>query len=255
MIRFLQRSIKAIAARWGVVMFKRSTGLYLPEEDMPRVVYRLCGKTNPLIVDGGAHQGGFVRAIRRVSPSARFICFEPTPALVSDLNIMFSDDANVTVVPIALGDSEGTARFHLNSAPSTNSLLASADQTTGELSALINTQEMVDVEVATMDAALARLNQTDVDIIKFDLQGHDYRALLGSTQTLKRTAVVVVEVWFAPVYEGAGDYLQVCSLMDDKGFALYSLTSLHYGNNDRLLWGDAIFVPRNSPAWRALINN
>lgn len=255
MIRFFKQLIKAIAARWGVVMFKRSTGLYLPEDAMPSMVYRLCGKTIPLIVDGGAHHGDFVHAIRRESPSARFICFEPTPALVSNLQVMFSNDANVTVLAMALGEGEGTAKFHLNSAPSTNSLLTSADQITGDLSALINTRAMVDVEVVTMDAALARLNQTDVDIIKLDLQGYDYRALLGATQTLKNAAVVVVEVWFAPVYEGAADYLQVCSLMNDKGFALYALTSLHYGNTDRLLWGDAIFVPRHSPAWRALINN
>lgn len=255
MIRFFKQLIKALAARWGVVMFKRSTGLYLPEDEMPLLVYRLCDKTIPLVVDGGAHKGDFVHAIRRESPSARFICFEPTPALVSDLRVMFRDDTNVTVVAIALGDSDGTAKFHLNSAPSTNSLLASADQTTGDLSALITTQTMVDVEVATMDAALARLNQTAVDIIKLDLQGYDFRALLGATQTLKHAAVVVVEVWFAPIYEGAADYLQVCNLMNDRGFSLYALTSLHYGNTDRLLWGDAVFVPRNSPAWRALINN
>ena len=255
MIRFLKRSVKAMAARCGVVIFKRSTGLYLPEDEMPLLVQRLCGKTTPVIVNGGAHRGDFVLAIRRVLPGASFICFEPTPDLVKDLRAMFVDDPRVAVVAAALGEVAGTAKFHLNASRATSSLLPSAGQTAGALGALVATQTLVEVEVTTIDAALAKLNRHEVDIIKLDLQGYDFRALLGATQALTHASVVVVEVWFAPIYEGAADYLQVCALMNERGFALYALTSLHYGNTDRLLWGDAVFVPRGSPAWMAPITN
>lgn len=255
MIRFIKRSVKAIAASWGVVMFKRSTGIYLPEDEMPQLVQRLCGKAAPVVVDGGAHRGGFVSAIRRTAPEARFICFEPTPNLVEDLRVMFVNDSRVMVVGAALGDAPGTAKFHLNASSATNSLLPSSSQTAGALGALGVTQTLVEVAVTTMDAALEKLNQTEVDIIKLDLQGYDFCALLGATRTLKGASVVVVEVWFAPLYEGANDYLQICTLMNERGFVLYALTSLHYGSTDRLLWGDAVFVPRGSPAWTAPISN
>lgn len=255
MIRTLKRWIKAVAAGMGVVMFKRSTGLYLPETEMPLLVQRLCGKNSPVIIDGGAHRGDFVHAIRRVLPNASFICFEPAPELVSELRATFIGDPLVVIVAAALGDVASTAKFNLNKALATNSLLPSADQTTGSLRELITTQATVDVEVTTIDAALDELNQPVVDIIKLDLQGYDFPALIGATQALRTASVVVVEVWFAQVYKGAADYLQVCTLMHERGFGLYTLTSLHYSSTDRLVWGDAVFVPRNSSVWNASITN
>lgn len=255
MIRFLKRSVKAMAARCGVVIFKRSTGLYLPEDEMPLLVQRLCGKTTPVIVNGGAHRGDFVLAIRRVLPGASFICFEPTPDLVKDLRAMFVDDPRVAVVAAALGEVAGTAKFHLNAWRATSFLLPSAGQTAGALGALVATETLVEVEVTTIDAALAKLIRHEVDIIKLDLQGYDFRALLGAAHALMHASMVVVGAWFAPIYKGAADYLRVWALMSERGFALFALTILHFGSTHRLLWGDAVFLPPGSAAWVTPIAN
>ena len=249
------RFLKALLRRFGVIAFKRSTGIYLPEDEMPQLVQRLCDKPAPVVVDGGAHLGDFVHAIRSRVPEARFVCFEPDPELSAGLGAAFAGDASVTVVAAALGDKPGRAQFHLNQSRATNSLLAGTAQNTGALRELVATQTMVDVEVTTLDAALERSGHTHVDIIKLDLQGYDYLALKGATRALQTASVVVCEVWFAPVYEGAAEYLEVCTWMREQGFALYALTSLHYGRNDRLLWGDAVFVPRTSPAMLAPITH
>jgi FkbM family methyltransferase len=217
---------------------------------MPLLVRRLCNKASPLVVDGGAHRGDFVDAIRKHVPAARFVCFEPDPYLSAELQRRFGADRGVTVIAAALGDQPGTASLHINQERATNSLLASTAQATGHLREVTSTKSLVTVEVTTIDAALARAGQAGADIVKLDLQGYDYKALQGATRTLDSASVVVSEVWFAPTYEEADDYLDVCTLLDERGFSLYSLTTLHYSREDRLLWADAIFVPRASAAWQ-----
>jgi FkbM family methyltransferase len=247
--------LKSVLKRFGVVAFKRRSGLYLPEDEMPQFVQRLCGKPEPLVVDGGAHRGDFVRAIRRALPQARFVCFEPEPELSVALREQFKHDTHVQVVAKALGERSGQASFNRNQAKATSSLLPGSAQATGLLRELVTTQESFVVDLVTVDEALAELGHDGADIVKLDLQGFDYPALLGAGKTLGKASVVVVEVWFAPIYVGAADYLSVCQLMADRGFALFALTSLHYGASDRLLWGDAVFVPRNSAAWAAPITH
>lgn len=247
--------LKSLLRRWDVVAFRRSTGLYLPEDEMPALLRRLCDRPAPVVVDGGAHRGDFVRAVRRAVPGARFVCFEPDPELAAGLRDAFAGDGSVTVVAAALADRPGTARLRLNASRATNSLMPGSAQTTGALRDLVATEGVVEVDVTTIDEALGRAGHAGADIVKLDLQGYDHPALRGATRTLEGASVVVVEVWFAPVYEGAADYLAVCTLLQERGFALYALTGLHYAKSDRLLWGDAVFVPRDSAAWQAPITH
>jgi FkbM family methyltransferase len=254
MIRTVKRWVKTVALKMDVVIFKRSTGLFLAEHEMPNLVQRLCGKPSPLIVDGGAHRGDFVYAIRKYLPQARFVCFEPDPVLAEELQKNFGSDKAVSVIQAALGEQQGNARFNLNKARATNSLLPSADQNVGRLQELSSTEMTIDVEVTTIDASISSLGYTAIDILKLDLQGYDYLALKGAQSMLKTASVVVVEVLFTPIYTGAHSYLDICQLMHEYGYSLYALTSLHYGQSERLLWGDAIFVPVESMAWQAPVN-
>ena len=245
------RRLKSLLRRWDILAFRRSTGIFLPEEELPLLVRRLCTKASPLVVDGGAHRGDFVHAIRKHLPGAHFVCFEPDPQLSAELQRNFAGDHAVSVIAAALADQPGTARLHINHERATNSLLASTSQATGHLRELTATESLVTVEVTTIDVALAAAGHAGADIVKLDLQGYDYKALQGATRTLQSASVVICEVWFAPTYEGAADYLDVCTLLAGHGFSLYSLTTLHYSRVDRLLWADAIFVPRRSVAWQA----
>jgi FkbM family methyltransferase len=249
------RGLRRLLRRFDIVVFRRSSGLYLPEDEVPALVRRLCDRPDPIVVDGGAHKGDFVHSLRKVSPQARFFCFEPDVELARALEIEFDTDDRVTVVAAALGDRSGTAEFSVNQSRATSSLLRGGVRNTGPLRDLMAPRAFVKVDVVTLDEVLARAGVQAVDVIKLDLQGYDLVALRGGTETLERTSVVVVEVWFAPIYESAADYLQLCAWMSERGFELYSLAGLHYGKLDRLLWADAVFVRRSSHAWLAPISH
>ncbi len=245
-IRFLKQVIKRLLASFGLVIFKRSTGIYIGEDETPALALRLCGAVQPIIIDGGAHKGGFVDAVRKLSPGARFLCFEPDPLLAASLRDKFAGRPEVQIVQAALGSTRGTATFNINRSRACNSLASSDGAATGVLGELMTTMERISVEVTTLDDAMVKAGMRTCDIVKLDLQGHDLQALSGAAETLKSAKVVVVEVWYTPVYAGTVTYFKICDFMQRSGFLLYSLAGLHYSTTDRLLWSDAIFLRADS---------
>lgn len=240
----MKKLAKEILRKLGIIAFKRSSGVYLPEEDSYRIAVELCGKQTPVIVDGGAHRGGSVAAFSAYVPNAEFHCFEPDPVLADELEDLFAGKSNVHIIASALGQSSGHATFNINASRPTNSLLPVADGIQADLQALCQVVEQVEVGVVSLDEYCKAQGIKQVDILKLDLQGYDYKALLGASLTLQNVQVVQVEVLFAEIYQGCNLFPDILSLMLGHGFSLYTLCGIHYGRNDELLWSDAIFVRR-----------
>jgi len=244
--RFLKQVIKRLLAAFDLVIFKRSTGIYIGEHEIPALALRLCGAAQPNVIDGGAHKGAFVDTLRKLSPGTRFLCFEPDPLLATGLREKFAADAKVQIVQAALGSVGGTATLNINRSRACNSLASSGGGANGLLGDLMTTVERIEVEVTTLDDAIRHARMPSCDILKLDLQGHDLEALSGASGILKSTTVVIAEVWYAPVYAGRVTYLKICDLLEKSGFSIYSLAGLHYSTTDRLLWCDAIFLRADS---------
>jgi len=238
----VKKIIKAGLNKFGIIAMKRSSRVYLPEDDSYRIAVERCDRVDPVIIDGGAHRGGSVEAFSRFAPQAEFHCFEPDPMLVKELTATFAGKPNVHVVKAALGESKGKATFNINVSRPTNSLLPSGEALQSDLQSLCQLVEQVEVDVLTIDDYCEAESLGRVDIIKLDLQGYDYKALLGAQKTLHDARVVLVEVLFVEIYKGCNLFPDVLCLMGERGYSLYTLCGLHYGNQDELLWADAIFV-------------
>ncbi|MDH3310107.1 MAG: FkbM family methyltransferase [Gammaproteobacteria bacterium] len=225
---------------------KQSSRMYLPEDDSYRIAVEQYGQLDPVIIDGGAHRGGSVEAFSHFVPHAEFHCFEPDPLLADELTGIFKKKTNVHVVRVALGESKGKAMFNINASRATSSLLPSIDTLQPDLQTLCQLVEQVEVDVATIDDYCAAQNLNRVDIIKLDLQGSDYKALRGAKSTLRRARVVLIEVSFVQIYKNSELFPAVLRLMEECEFTLFTLCGLHYGENDELLWANAIFVNSGS---------
>lgn len=236
--KILRRALK----RFGIVAFKRSSRVYIPEEETYRIVSVLVERSNPVVIDGGAHLGDMAERFGALLPSAEFHCFEPDPALGKTLERKFVGNPQVHVVQAALGDVPGKAQFNINVSRPTNSLLPSAESLQPDLKQLCQLVEQVEVDVTTIDEYCRANSIGHVDVIKLDLQGYDYLALKGAAATLEKAKVVLVEVLFEEIYKGCHCFPDILNLLVDQGFKLHTLCGLHYGDADELLWADAIFV-------------
>lgn len=238
----MKKIIKACLSQLGIIAMKRSSRVYLPEDEAYRIAVAQCDRVNPVIIDGGAHRGGSVDAFSQYVPQAQFHCFEPDPLLAKALTERFTGKANVRVVMAALGDTKGRATFNINVSRPTNSLLPPGEALQADLQSLCELVEQVEVDIVTIDDYCKAQALDRVDIIKLDLQGYDYKALLGAQVTLHDARVVLIEVLFVEIYKGCNLFPEVLRLMGELGYTLYTLCGLHYGSHDELLWADAIFV-------------
>jgi hypothetical protein len=57
--------------------------------------------------------------------------------------------------------------------------------------------------------------------------------------------LVYTEVLFAKLYEGQASFYSLCEFLENYGYTLYGLYSLHYSKKGVLVWGDAIFISPN----------
>ena len=238
----MKKMIKNILCKFGIIIMKRSSRIYLPEDESYRIVLDLCSNEKPVVIDGGAHKGSTVEAFFKICPHAEFHCFEPDTVLASDLKIKFIELNNVFVVNKAIGDVPGNAMLNINASRPTNSLLPTADNVSSNIEQLCQTIEQQEVEVITIDAYCETIGHSTIDIIKLDLQGYDYQALLGAAKTIKNVKVVLTEVLFTEIYKGSHLFPDIMNVMADYGFKLYTLSGIHYGNSNELLWADAIFI-------------
>lgn len=113
-----------------------------------------------IVVDGGAHRGSFSRRMSKIYPRANIHAFEPTPASHLELLGNTRYCGNVTCHEVALGSVEGTAQFHTNESPLTNSLRKSSSAGAANFGNLVRGKGEIEVKVTTLDT-FARANNIE----------------------------------------------------------------------------------------------
>jgi FkbM family methyltransferase len=81
------------------------------------------------------------------------------------------------------------------------------------------------VEGRPVDDVLAELGIQEVDYVKIDIQGYEYRAISGFKETLKRSKNVILmsEFWPKGLKEAGGSATGYLQMLTDIGFTLYEL--------------------------------
>lgn len=138
------------------------------------------------VLDVGAHMGMFTILLARwVGTTGRVYAFEPNPQLREALldHMALNDVANrVVVSPLAISNAVGRALFSSNGLAGTNRIVDHGGGDTYE------------VAVTTIDTFCSESGAVP-SLIKIDIEGFEFHALVGAMQTLeKHRPVVVVEM-------------------------------------------------------------
>lgn len=149
-----------------------TAGIYEPE--MLATVKRFL-PTGGTFVDLGANEGYFsVVAARQVGPTGRVLAIEPQARLQPVLRRNFSLNGSdrVTLAPVAVSDHPGTGELHLT--PSMNN---SASGLRAPTRYALPRQS---VPLATLAQVFAQAGIERCDLLKIDIEGWEYEAILGS---------------------------------------------------------------------------
>jgi FkbM family methyltransferase len=191
-------------------------------------------------VDAGAHEGSWTEALLEFFHPERVLLLECEPRLVGRLRNKFSGNPLVRVIDAALADVPGIGTFYQLRHPASSSLLQPRIETTREYHEKSwDVIGEVPVNKVTYDEVVS--DETEISILKLDIQGAERGVLANSSVGLAKTKSVLLEVNFTAHYSDDAIFPELHSLMMEKGFGLYRLSSV-YHRGGRALFADAVYV-------------
>ncbi len=204
-------------------------------------VFALLSGEARLIIDGGANEGKEAAKFIKRYPQADLHAFEPIPQLVERMRERFGEHKNVHLHRKALGAAEGVLSLNITSKNTASSLLRPSGWVTAYW------KEQMDV-VRTIETPVVRLDEMfadEVDILKLDLQGYELEALKGASGLLERIKIILPEVEFVELYDGAVLFGDLDGFLREHGFRLYNLYDLFTQRDGQLVYADAVYVNRH----------
>ncbi|HUV63965.1 MAG TPA: FkbM family methyltransferase, partial [Sedimentisphaerales bacterium] len=178
-----------------------------PYEVMARLLkdYRVTG-----IIDAGASDGRISKRLLRKFPGAHAYAFEPNPFYAETLRHYAKDDPRFHPQFLALSDREGTATLHVTESPGSTSLFTSGNRLRQMQPDGASLKSEEQVELVTIDRWAQRHGDLAIQLMKFDIQAGELKALRGAVRVLRSsTLLVYTEIWFNPVYDEGAIYSEV----------------------------------------------
>jgi FkbM family methyltransferase len=198
------------------------------------------------ILDAGASNGHISQRLLSLFPSATAYAFEPNPAYRPTLDDLAVRDPRIRPQYLALSDHEGTENLNITESAGNTSLLA-PNQTLRQLSPEgSKVCSVTPVEVRSLDHWAGQNQVESIELMKFDIQGGELKALHGAAEMLqKRTRLIYTEVWFNPSYREGPIFSDIDLFLRDVGFVLHDLFKPKYVPGRNLLWANALYWKTN----------
>lgn len=194
------------------------------------------------VLDIGANIGQFALQIRCALPDAMLYSFEPLVDCYNQLTERMRDQPSFQAFNVALGDRNGTATIYRNDFSPSSSLLPMEELHRRAFPFTQKTRPE-NIEIRRLDDVAETLEINDSLLVKVDVQGMEDKVLLGGEKVLARTAVLIVETSFRPLYQGQPLFDRVYRLLCDQGFTFMGNEhNIRDPRDGKVLQSDSIFV-------------
>ncbi len=183
---------------------------------------KLLGDNPKLVLDIGGNVGDYAAAMRRHAPSCDIVVFEPAQINVESLTRRFADDALTSIVAAAVSDADGSATLYSDRHGSGAASLLKRR--------LDHIDESFDCHESVSTISLDRhwrdvLHGAPIDILKLDIEGHEFRVLEGAPETVSSSRIVQLEFGGCNI-DSRTFFQDFFYFFDDSGFNLHRITPL-----------------------------
>ena len=144
-------------------------------------------KFNPeVIIDGGANVGNYAHLVNKHCPDAKVFSFEPVPETFNTLKA--NSAGNPKKFPVNKG------LYHQNCTKSINIFPIDEHASLYDINATLQSSiGTVDIELVKGDDFLLQNKIENVFLLKLDLEGAEYDALLGFENSLKNGRIKLIQ--------------------------------------------------------------
>ena len=193
--------------------------------------------------DIGASIGKFSISICGEYQIKKGVLIEPVSKLIPILEKSFSDKETFHIINAAISDTISESDFYYNEdADFVSSLLRIDNKGDAFASLNFNDPVLTKTKTLTLDSIVKKLQVSDIDLIKIDVQGAEHLVLKGAIETLKITRLVYTEFSFRPLYEKSSTFFDLYKIFYENNFILAAMSQGYSSPNGELLQGDALFI-------------
>lgn len=200
-----------------------------------------------LCIDVGANEGQFAGLMRELGYRHRLVSIEPIPWLAQELLRRSKDDPGWSVIEGLVALDPGEREFHVFGSTDFSSLHSPSTLGMREFGEYLSSQQLIRVHAQHLDLWLEQeaipLPETGRIFLKSDTQGSDLEVLKGAGGILSLTAIVLVEVSYAPIYSTEANANEIISFLAEQGFNLAGLFPIAFTKDGLdLIEADAYFI-------------
>lgn len=192
------------------------------------------------IVDIGANRGQFALVARHCFPASKIISFEPLGHPAAAFRRIFHGDKRTVLHEAAIGVVSEMRTMHVSRCDDSSSLLPISALQTGIFP---GTQEVstLDVRVGPLEDFVSASDLMGPAMLKLDVQGFEYEALMGCESLLHCFSYVYCECSFLELYSGQKLAPVVIDWLSARGFGLTGVYNLYHDRQGRAVQADLLF--------------
>jgi len=196
------------------------SGLYEPNTML--VLQKLLSHGDTFL-DVGANIGCFsLYGARIVGSEGRVFAFEPSSREYQRLveNVLLNDLTNISTISAAVSDSEGKSILNIAGEPH------SGHNTLGQNYVYSGVESIAteEVDTITLDEFVRTKSIERIDVIKMDIEGWEYKALLGAREILKKhRPALIIEMLGIAQSTNNNSIFRLESLLSNVGYRFWDI--------------------------------
>jgi FkbM family methyltransferase len=203
----------------------------LSQAALDRILSR--GMTIGTVVDIGASNGMWSESVMPYFPRAKYLLIEAQDVHAADLKRFAASHPNAEYVLKAAGEKAGTIYFD------------GAEPFSGQAMTEPSREGLIEVPVCSIDEEIASRGLPGPYMLKFDVHGFELPILRGAKETLKNTALLVMECYNFEIAPECLLFHDMCRHLHQLGFRVADMSEPLWRPHDKMLWQMDIFFVRS----------
>lgn len=198
------------------------------------------------VIDVGANTGQSIDLFLKLNPNCQIIAFEPIPRLYQDLKRKYSDKPNIALFQLGISDEVGQKTFYENIFHAT-STFEELDLTSNYLKTKSKVlgvkpdeivKESYPVSVSTLSDFINSQHIETIDILKIDVEGHEYSCLIGLFKSQLHCSIecIQLEMHNDNMYLNKKSFKEISQILNKNGFEIEAKIKHGFGDFNEVVF-------------------